>query len=125
MSMMRKVLLTLSSWAGTIVMGVVVSSLGRPYHGLVFSVHILLALAAVGMTFVFIRTYFKEFEPDTLTTFLLVVIGVAVIALFMTGTFLSIGFGAHETVKSIHTITTVILALSAAGVFVLTQLKSR
>lgn len=125
MSMMNKVLLTIVLWAGTIGMGFVLSSTGRPYQALVFSIHILLAIAAVGMTFAVIRSYFKDFEPDTLTAFFLMVIGVSVMALFLTGTFLSIGFGARETVRFIHTVTTVILVLSSLMVFVLTKLKSR
>lgn len=125
MSLMQKVILTLLLWAGTIGMGVMLASLGRPYHAFVFGIHTLFAIAAVVMTFVLIRSYSKFSEPDTLTSFFLFVIGVSVVALFVTGTLLSFGFETQGAIKLIHTITTVILVVSAIVVFGLTRRKSQ
>lgn len=97
----------------TVVFGFWLGRLGKPYNGLLFNVHKLIALGAVILAG---RQFFDQVTtsgPQTPLIMPITLIGVCVLALFASGAFLSIGTGNHRIMKSIHNLALVALVLAA------------
>lgn len=95
----------------TVGFGFWLSKLGRPYHGVLFNVHKLVALGTIIL--IAVRTYGlwkPEPQPAIIICLILAVFGV--IALFVSGAFLSIGNMQYAVVKMIHNIAPVISVLA-------------
>ena len=102
--------------------GIWVSRLGKPYNGLLFNIHKLIALGVVILTAV------RLFRLDPLATFpttVLILIGLAVIfviILFATGAVMSIQDAVKWIFQWIHGISAVVITISlAAALFLLMQ----
>jgi hypothetical protein len=103
----------------TLVFGFWLGHIGKPYRGLLFNVHKLIALGAAILTTVRVYNWFKASEPQPLLIVLVVLAGLCVLALFASGAFLSIGNVNYRAVKLIHNIAPLLLVLSTGIVIYL------
>ena len=93
------------------------SKLGKPYNGILFNIHKLIALGTVIVTAVQVYKIFKTLESQTLITVLIVIAAVCVVALFASGAFMSIGNVNYNVMKTIHNIAP-ILAVFTMGLMI-------
>jgi len=93
----------------TLVFGFWLSHAGRPYNGLLFNFHKLIALACV----VFLGVQFSKTlqAPDWQLVVLLVVSALCVIALFASGALMSAGQMDYALMLTIHRIAPVVLVV--------------
>lgn len=96
----------------TVVFGFWLSRRGKPYHGLLFNVHKLIALATVILVVMAISQVFKVMDVGTLIVLLLVLAALSVIALFVSGALMSAGKAEYHAMKLIHNISPFILVLT-------------
>jgi hypothetical protein len=88
------------------------SHLGKPYHGLLFNIHKLLALGAVVVTALQVSRFLKNTGAPGLVLVLLLVAGLCVIALFASGTLLSLDRLSYDVMRNVHRVATVVLVLA-------------
>ncbi len=85
---------------------------GRPYPGLLFNVHKLLALGAVILTAVQLNTLLKPIALTPSLFILLLLAALSVIALFFSGAMMSAGQLSHSKMQWLHTLAPILLLLS-------------
>ncbi len=93
----------------TLVFGLWLSRRGKPYNGLLFNVHKLIALAAVIFTVLAVYRALKGVDVAALMILLLVLAALGVIALFFSGALMSAGKGDFRLMKLTHNISPFIL----------------
>jgi hypothetical protein len=98
----------------TLVFGIWLSNAGKPYNGLLFNIHKLIALGAVVVTASQIYKILKDLEPQALIVILIIATGVCIIALFASGAFMSIGNLNYQVMKLIHNIAPVLAVIAMA-----------
>ena len=103
----------------TLSFGFWLSRLGKPYNGILFNIHKLIALGAVVLTALQIYNWLKVSEPQALLVGLIVLAGLSVVALFASGAFMSIGNLDHKTMKLVHNIAPVLLVIAVGSTFYL------
>ena len=106
----------------TLAFGFWLSRAGKPYNGVLFNIHKLLALAAVIVAVFEIR---KMLQSDGLIPFcnvLIALTGVSIIALFATGALMSIGKLNYAVSLTIHKITPILAAMTLIAVVYLSSL---
>jgi len=89
----------------TLIFGVWLSKIGKPLNAVIFTVHKLIALAAVIFTGIAIYGVIKNVEVHFLIILMMVVIGLCILALFATGTMLSLDLPAQNIPLTIHRLT--------------------
>lgn len=89
MEILLKTFLPGGLFLATLIFGVLLSQLGKPYNGLLFNVHKLLALGAVIVTVVQFSRALKGTDTLTLLIVLLILAGISVVALFASGALMS------------------------------------
>jgi hypothetical protein len=106
-------------FALTLVSGFWLSRSGKPYPGLLFNVHKLIALGTVIFTAMQVRAALIAKDAGLLSIGLLVVASVCAIALFASGAFMSAGKLDQRLMKGIHNLAPVVAvpALIAAIYF--------
>jgi len=103
----------------TVTFGFWLSKIGKPYNGILFNVHKLIALGTVILTSVEVYKLLKVMEPQALLILSIVVAVICVLALFASGAFLSIGNVKYKTVKLIHNIALVVMVFALSSVMYL------
>ena len=98
----------------TLAFGFWVSHLGKPYNGVLFNIHKLLALGAVVVTIIQLAKMLTTADSMALIIVLLVLAGVCVVALFATGALMSMGKLDYALMLSIHRIAPMVVALAMA-----------
>jgi hypothetical protein len=98
----------------TLVFGFWLSYSGKPYNGILFNIHKLVALGAVVVTAMQIYRVFKTKEVQALIIILIIVVAICVVALFASGAFMSIGNLNYQVMKAIHNIAPVLLVIMTA-----------
>jgi len=88
----------------TLVFGFWLSKVGKPYNGLLFNIHKLIALGTVVITAMQIYKMLANSETETLIAILIIITGLCVVALFASGAFMSIGNLNYQIMKTIHNI---------------------
>jgi len=88
----------------TLAFGVWLSKIGRPLNTVIFTAHKLIALAAVIFTGIAIYGLIKNLEVHFLIIPMIVVIGLCILALFATGTMLSLDLPTQNIPLTIHKI---------------------
>ena len=104
----------------TMAFGFWLSHTGKPYNGLLFNLHKLIALGAVVYTAIQVS---KVFEPaDSLTLLIvLLVVAVCIVALFASGALMSMGKLDYTLTLTIHRIAPVVLVITlGVAVYLLT-----
>jgi len=75
----------------TIVSGIWLHNMGKPLNTLILTIHKLLALAAVIFTIIIVYNLHKNVEIKTILLILIVITGLSLLVLFISGALLSIG----------------------------------
>jgi hypothetical protein len=98
----------------TLAFGVWLSRTGRPYNTILFNTHKLIALGAV--IFAALRLYgvLKAMQIQVLPIMMLVILGLCVLALFITGALMSAGKLDRMVMLTIHRIAPALAAISAS-----------
>ena len=95
----------------TLAFGVWVSNTGKPYNGILFNIHKLIALGTVVLAIIQLTQTLKGTDSLVLIIILLVLAGVCVVALFATGALMSMD-------KLDYTLMLVIHRVASAGIVV-------
>ena len=101
----------------TLAFGFWLSKTGRPYNGLLFNAHKLIALAGVVVAAIQVAKNLAPANSSALLTVLLVVAAISIIALFASGALLSANKLNYFSLRAIHNISLglMILALAVAA----------
>jgi hypothetical protein len=98
----------------TLASGVWLSSSGKPLNSILFNLHKLTALAAVILLVIQFVNTFKGTHPQSLLIAMIVLAGVCVLALFITGAMMSIGIPAYALILVIHRVAMALMTVSLA-----------
>jgi hypothetical protein len=101
----------------TLVFGFWLSKAGKPYNGLLFNLHKLIALGAVVIVVVQLSKMLKTADSLALLIVLLVVAALSVVAIFASGALLSLSKLDYALTLTIHRIAPVVLTI-AVGLMV-------
>jgi hypothetical protein len=93
----------------TLAFGFWLSHLGKPYNGILFNIHKLIALGAVVVTANQIVKLLRGMETQALVIVLLVVAALCVIALFVSGALMSAGKLEYNLMLAIHRVASFVL----------------
>lgn len=99
----------------TLVFGFWLSRAGRPYNGILFNIHKLIALGAVVTAVIQFTKMPGTIDLLTLATGLLVVTGLCVVALFASGALMSAGKMDYALLLTLHRVMPVALVLAFAA----------
>jgi hypothetical protein len=103
----------------TLVFGFWLTRIGRPYNGILFNIHKLIALGTLIPAAAGFYRMFNALESQSLLIVLIVLAGLCVAALFVSGAFLSIGRMNYRVVKAVHNIALVLLVIAVGSIFYL------
>jgi len=95
----------------TLVFGFWLARVGKPYNGLLFNIHKLIALGAVILAITQMYNLLKGSQMQTLLIVSIIVVVVGVVALFASGAFMSIGNVHYQTMKIIHYVGPVLVVM--------------
>lgn len=96
----------------TVAFGFWLSKLGKPYNGLLFNFHKLIALATVILAGLAVYQTIKVLDGAALIFLLLVLAALSIIALFASGALMSAGKGEYSVMKLVHNISPFILVIT-------------
>ena len=99
----------------TLVFGFWLSRSGKPYNGLLFNIHKLIALAAVIVAAIRAFNALKIVEAQPILIALLIVIGLCAVALFLTGALMSANKPAYPSLLTIHRVAPLLAVIAAIG----------
>ncbi len=98
----------------TLVFGVWLSFVGKPYNGILFNIHKLIALGGVILAAWQIAHILKSGSYPAVLPILLVVAALCVIGLFVSGALMSAGKLNHTVMLTVHRIGLATMAIVAA-----------
>ena len=110
------------AFISTLILGFWLSKVGKPYNGILFNFHKLIALGTVILVTVQIYEMVRILELQALFIILIIVAGICVVALFASGAFLSIGNLNYAVVLTVHRIA---LGLGSVAMMMLIYLLYR
>lgn len=99
----------------TLAFGLWLSRAGKPYNGLLFNLHKLIALGTVIALAVQIYRALGSAQVSAALVALIVLAGLCVVALFATGALMSIGKPAQALLLRIHNVAPVLGVVALAG----------
>ena len=99
----------------TLVFGFWLSRSGKPYNGLNFNIHKLIALAAVIVAAIQAFNALKIVEAQPILIALLILLGLCAVALFVTGALMSANKPAHDRLLTTHKIALLLAVIAAIG----------
>lgn len=109
----------------TLISGVVLSNFGRPLNSAIFGVHKIIAVGTIILLGMNIRTLYRLVDVQTLNQILIVVTGLLLLALVVSGALLSFDKLAVPAVLRIHQVLPLLtLAFSVLTVYQLVGSKS-
>lgn len=103
----------------TVAFGLWLSRSGRPYNGLLFNVHKLIALAAVIVTVLQFARILKNADLPVLSIILLALAGLGSVALFASGALMSAGKPGHVLLRTIHQVALAAVAVALSSAVIL------
>lgn len=103
----------------TVAFGFWLGRSGKPYNGILFNLHKLIALGTVIMISVQLYESLRVLGPQSLIIILVVVAAICVVTLFASGAFMSTGTLNQQTMKTIHNIAPVLFGLVVGLMFYL------
>ena len=98
----------------TLVFGFWLGKAGKPYNGLLFNIHKLIALGTVVVAAIQVYRLFQVLKPLPWIVLVTVIVALCVVALFASGAFLSIGNMNYTMARIIHNVG-LVLAVIAMG----------
>jgi hypothetical protein len=99
----------------TLGFGFWLSRSGRPYNGLLFNIHKLVALASVVAISVRIYHTLGSSGIQALPAAFIILLGLCVLALFVTGALLSAGKPVYTTLRTVHDTAMVFATIAILG----------
>lgn len=96
----------------SLVFGFWLSLSGKPYNGILFNIHKLIALGTVILAAMQAYKILKGSEPQALIIFLIVVTALGIVALFASGALMSIGNVNYVVMKAVHNIAPVLVVIT-------------
>ena len=114
MSIVLKIIGTGLFFLFTIVTGIWLSNSGKPLNALIFNIHKLIALGSVIFTVILIRNLLKDIEIKTVILTLIIVTGLFVLTLFISGALLSLGKPVNNIILTIHGVTPILTVVTTA-----------
>jgi len=114
MSIVSKIIGTGLLFLFTIVTGIWLSNSGKPLNALIFNIHKLIALGSVIFTVILIRNLLKDIEIKTVILTLIIVTGLFVLTLFISGALLSLGKPVNNIILTIHGVTPILTVVTTA-----------
>ena len=108
----------------TLAFGLWLSRLGKPYNGVLFNIHKLIALGAVVVTAIQMVKLVRGMETQAHVIALLVVAALCVIALFASGALMSAGKLEYNLMLAIHRVAPFVLVVGLGLVMVLLKSSS-
>ena len=114
MSIVSKIIGTGLLFIFTIVTGIWLSNSGKPLNSLIFNIHKLIALGSVIFTAIVIRNLLKDVEIKTVILTLIILTGLFVLTLFISGALLSLGKPVNNIILTIHSITPIPTVITIA-----------
>jgi len=105
-------LILVVGFLATVAFGFWLGITGRPYNGVLFNIHKLIALGTAIITSIRLYDVFENSEMQILVVAVIVVAGLALVTLFASGAFLSIGNLRYEVMKFIHNAALVVMVLA-------------
>lgn len=112
MSMEQKIISSGVGFLLTVILGFWLSNAGKPYNTAIFTVHKLVALATVILTGILIANLLKGIKIEMGFIVLIIVGIISVLALFVSGAFLSVGNIPYNVGKIIHIIAPITAVIS-------------
>ena len=112
MEILSRLLNPALGFLSTLVFGFWLSRRGKPYNGLLFNIHKLVALAAVILAVLAVYKLPNRMDPATLQISLLVIAALSVITSFVSGALMSAGKGEYRIMKIAHNIAPLILVIA-------------
>ena len=119
MGILSRFLTPIIGFLVTVAFGLWLGKIGKPYNGILFNIHKLIALGTVILTSVPVYKTFKVIEPQSMLVISLIGISIFVLVLFASGAFLSIGYVKYETAKLVHNIALAGVVITAGSSMVL------
>ena len=98
----------------TIVSGVWLSNSGKPLNTIIFTLHKLIALAAVIFTAIVIHNLLNIVGVENVILILIMVTGLFVLTLFLSGALLSLGKTVNDILLTIHKVIPILTVISIA-----------
>jgi hypothetical protein len=98
----------------TIVTGIWLSNSGKPLNTLIFNIHKLITLASVIFLTIVIRNLLKNVEINHVILALIIVTGLFVLTLFISGALLSLGKPVNNIILTIHSVTPIPTVIAIA-----------
>src|SRR5512136_2259656 len=96
----------------TLAFGVWLSNSGKPYNGILFNIHKLIALGAAILTAIQLFKVLKDTGIQIVPVLLIVVAVVCVVALFATGALMSMEKMSYQVTLTIHRLAPVVAAIA-------------
>jgi DNA-binding helix-hairpin-helix protein with protein kinase domain len=96
----------------TLMFGFLLTRKRKPYNGILFNIHKLVALGTVIVTSMQVYASIKTLPPHPLIVPWLVIAAISILALFVSGAFLSIGERNYELLKTVHNIAPVVVVIA-------------
>ena len=98
----------------TLAFGLWLSRAGKPYNGILFNIHKLIALGAVILTVLREMDVWKSGQMEDIVILLICAAGICILALFTSGALMSAKKGDYNFLLAIHKIAPVLLFLAMA-----------
>lgn len=124
MDTISKFYIPMVGFALTVAFGFWLGRLGKPYNVPLFNIHKLIALGVVIITSMRVYEAVKALPVQAVVIGLIAMTGLAIVALFVSGAFLSIGNVDYETIKTIHNIAPVVVVIAMGLVIYLLNQRS-
>lgn len=115
MEILSKFLTPIIGFLVTVAFGFWLGKIGKPYNGILFNIHKLIALGIVIITSLQVCKIFKVIEPQSILLISLTGVVICVLTLFASGAFLSIGNMKYETAKLVHNIALAGMVITAGS----------
>jgi hypothetical protein len=100
----------------TLGFGLWLSLTGKPYNGILFNIHKLIALGAVIITGIQVSKNLHSVDSQALIVALLILAGICVVALFASGALMSMEKLSYEVMLTIHRVAPILAAIAMATV---------
>jgi hypothetical protein len=106
-------------FALTLAFGFWLSRLGRPYNGILFNIHKLIALGAVVLVVVETFGLMKEISPQSLVVALFIVAGLCAVTLFASGALMSLEKSDYSITLAVHRVAPILTVIVMGVIFYL------
>lgn len=103
----------------TIVSGIWLSNSGKPLNTIIFTIHKLIALAAVIFTAIVIHNLLNIVGVENVILILIMVTDLFVLTLFLSGALLSLGKPVNDILLTIHKVIPILTVISIAVIMYL------